>query len=133
MVPATVTVLERLPLTANGKLDRGKLPEPSIAHVRSSPVEPSGDIGEVAADLRASLADAWQAVLGVPIGLDDNFFALGGNSLFAVQLGVAMRERNLPAFAMRQLYLNPTVRTLSEAIGGVVGSPTNSTPGRGSE
>ena len=124
MVPATVTVLERLPLTANGKLDRVKLPEPSIAHVpavRSSSLEPSCDIstpgeGKGAADLRASLAEVWQAVLGVPVGLDDNFFALGGNSLFAVQLGAAMRERNLPALAMRQLYLNPTVRTLSDTI-----------------
>ena len=68
------------------------------------------------ADPFAELTGIWESVLGVPVGPDDNFFDLGGNSLYAIRLATAMRERGLPPVPLRRLYLSPTVRSLSEAV-----------------
>jgi len=79
MVPAALVVLDALPLTANGKLDRRALPRADApAPVAGEP--PQGD-------LETRLAAIWQDLLHVPaVGRHDNFFALGGHSLLAVQL-----------------------------------------------
>ncbi|MGW8887790.1 amino acid adenylation domain-containing protein [Streptomyces sp. NPDC055749] len=107
MLPATVTALPRLPLTPNGKLDPARLPAPEPPAPAPAPL--SGPA--------ATLTEVWQDVLGVPtVGLDDNFWDLGGNSLYAIRIGAAARERGLPPVPLRQLYLTPTVRTLSEAL-----------------
>ncbi|QNE75209.1 amino acid adenylation domain-containing protein [Streptomyces finlayi] len=114
MLPATVTALPRLPLTANGKLDPAGLPAPrrsapEAAAPLLAPAPPTG--------AAATLTEVWQEVLGVPaIGPDDNFWDLGGNSLYAIRIGAAVRERGLPPVPLRQLYLTPTIRTLSEAL-----------------
>ncbi|SPD54786.1 Non ribosomal peptide synthase, antibiotic synthesis contains 3 condensation domains, 2 AMP-acid ligases II domains, 2 PP-binding, Phosphopantetheine attachment site (plasmid) [Cupriavidus taiwanensis] len=82
MVPAAVVLLDALPLTANGKLDRRALPAPDAA-AASSPASREAPQGE----LETRLAGIWQALLQVPaVGRHDNFFALGGHSLLAVQL-----------------------------------------------
>ncbi|URN11073.1 acyl carrier protein [Streptomyces radiopugnans] len=52
-------------------------------------------------------------MLGVPVGPDDNFFDLGGNSLLAMRVGAALRRRGDFTVAMRDLYLRPTVRQLA--------------------
>ncbi|WNV87782.1 amino acid adenylation domain-containing protein [Umezawaea sp. Da 62-37] len=113
MVPTTVTALSALPLTSNGKVDTARLPEPSS--VPSRVAEP---VTAVARDLPSALIEVWESVLGAEVGLDDNFFHLGGNSLFAVRIAAAMRERDLPALPMRELYVNPTVRALAAVLGG---------------
>jgi len=79
MVPAALVVLDALPLTANGKLDRRALPRANApANVAGEP--PQGD-------LETRLATIWQDLLHVPaVSRHDNFFALGGHSLLAVQL-----------------------------------------------
>lgn len=111
MLPASVTALPRLPLTPNGKLDPSRLPAPT------APADaPPGTAAPAAADPFAELTGIWESVLGVPVGPDDNFFDLGGNSLYAIRLASAMRERGLPPVALRRLYLSPTVRSLSEAV-----------------
>ncbi|WP_326814967.1 amino acid adenylation domain-containing protein [Streptomyces sp. NBC_01763] len=111
MLPASVTALPRLPLTPNGKLDPSRLPAPT------APADaPPGIAAPAAADPFAELTGIWESVLGVPVGPDDNFFDLGGNSLYAIRLATAMRERGLPPVALRRLYLSPTVRSLSEAV-----------------
>ncbi|WP_307850423.1 amino acid adenylation domain-containing protein [Micromonospora sp. H61] len=107
MVPTTLTALDALPLTGNGKLDPDRLPAPA------TPASPPKATAGKPAGLSGDLAEVWESVLGVSVGLDDNFFALGGNSLYAVRIGSAMRERGLPALSMRQLYLTPTVRALA--------------------
>jgi amino acid adenylation domain-containing protein len=109
MVPASVTALDSLPLTTNGKLDAAKLPPPAIP---AAPVEASAD-GE---DLASRLREVWGSVLGVPVGLDDDFFELGGNSLFAVRIGARMREGGLPSLQLRELYRNPTIRSVVSAL-----------------
>lgn len=89
MVPAVLTALERLPLTPNGKLDRKALPAPSADAAR-------GDgAGRIAprdtTELR--MARLWEQTLGTaPIGVRDDFFALGGHSLKAFALMAAVRR-----------------------------------------
>jgi acyl carrier protein len=81
MVPAAVVVLESLPLTPSGKLDRGRLPVPaaSVDEGRSF-VAPRDATEEI-------VCAAWAEVLAVPrVGASDNFFDLGGHSLLATQL-----------------------------------------------
>ncbi|WP_459740887.1 non-ribosomal peptide synthetase [Streptomyces sp. E-15] len=107
MVPATVTVLPALPLTANGKLAPSRLPDPVLARAARPEAPPAADDG-----LTARLSAVWSEVLGVPVGPDDDFFELGGNSLFAIRIGTAMRAEGLPAVRLRDLYRRPTVRSL---------------------
>ena len=107
MLPATVTALDALPLTANGKLDAAQLPAlaaPRPPKRETPPVAPAVD------DLTASLTEIWSDVLGMPVGPDDDFFELGGNSLFAARIGAALRARGLPSLRLRDLYRHPTVR-----------------------
>ncbi|WP_308402800.1 amino acid adenylation domain-containing protein [Streptomyces sp. AC550_RSS872] len=112
MLPATVTALDALPLTPNGKLDAAKLPAPAVP--RSS----RRDTAPAAADdgLTAILTEIWSEVLGVPVAPDDDFFELGGNSLFAVRIGAALRARGLPSLRLRELYRHPTVRGTVAAL-----------------
>ncbi|WP_032795263.1 phosphopantetheine-binding protein, partial [Streptomyces sp. HCCB10043] len=65
----------------------------------------------------AALAAVWRDVLGVEaVGPDDDFWDLGGNSLYAIRIGTLARERGLPGIPLRQLYLTPTLGALSEAL-----------------
>ncbi|MDF3300842.1 non-ribosomal peptide synthetase [Streptomyces tropicalis] len=109
MLPATVTALDSLPLTANGKLDAARLPEP--ARGASAPVAHPAGGGETAAVLQ----EVWSTVLGTPVGLDDDFFELGGNSLLAVRISAALRGRGLSPVPLRDLFRTPTIRELAEA------------------
>ncbi|MER6020581.1 amino acid adenylation domain-containing protein [Streptomyces anulatus] len=125
MVPATVTVLPALPLTANGKLDPARLPAPETRRTpapavpaapaaSAAPAAPAAEAPEAPA---AVLAGVWRDVFGVEeIGPDDDFWDLGGNSLYAIRIGTLARERGLPGVALRQLYLTPTLGALSEAL-----------------
>ncbi|PIM67258.1 peptide synthetase [Streptomyces sp. JV178] len=108
MLPATVTALDKLPLTPNGKLDASKLPPPEVRRGSASPVRP--DQSSTTDDLTRTLCEIWTEVLGVPVGPDDDFFELGGNSLFAVRIGAALRARGLPSLRLRELYRHPTAR-----------------------
>ncbi|MET8839735.1 amino acid adenylation domain-containing protein [Streptomyces rubiginosohelvolus] len=115
MVPATVTVLPALPLTANGKLDPAGLPAPGTRRDPVAAPVPAAAAQE--AGPAAALAAIWCDVLGVEaIGPDDDFWDLGGNSLYAIRIGTLARERGLPGIPLRQLYLTPTLGALSEAL-----------------
>ncbi|MFI7668050.1 amino acid adenylation domain-containing protein [Nocardia sp. NPDC049526] len=84
MVPTTVSVLDTVPLTASGKLDRTRLPEPVLA---------VGAFREPSSWLEAEVARAFGAVLGMDrVGADDDFYALGGNSLKSVQVVSELRK-----------------------------------------
>ncbi|KOG77953.1 MULTISPECIES: non-ribosomal peptide synthetase [Streptomyces] len=113
MVPATVTALDALPLTPNGKLDAARLPAPvrssSSAAARPAP-EPDGTCDTA---LAGALREIWETVLGTPVGLDDDFFELGGNSLFAVRISAALRARGLKPVPLRDLFRTPTIRELT--------------------
>ncbi|MFF9018120.1 amino acid adenylation domain-containing protein [Streptomyces sp. NPDC014870] len=126
MLPATVTPLDSLPLTTNGKLDTARLPEPTrtatpppVAAAAGERVG-AGDGAAESEDKAAVLQEVWSAMLGTPVGLDDDFFELGGNSLLAVRISAALRARGLPAVPLRDLFRTPTIRELAGA-GGVDG------------
>ncbi|WP_416981588.1 amino acid adenylation domain-containing protein [Streptomyces sp. T028] len=112
MVPATVTPLDALPLTTNGKLDADRLPAPlrSTPTAAAAPRTP-GPLRD--AGLAEALEEIWESVLGTPVGLDDDFFELGGNSLFAVRINAALRARGLASVPLRDLYRTPTIRALT--------------------
>ncbi len=109
MVPSAMVTLDRFPLTPNGKVDRTALPEPARS---AAPVESAPPMFRDALDLQ--LIHLWEKVLDVrPIGLRDNFFDLGGNSLVAVRLFSEMRTligRSLPLSVLLQA---PTVEKLA--------------------
>src|SRR6185369_7874540 len=80
MVPAWFVQMERLPLTANGKLDRRALPAPELSGAEENYVAPRTRVEEV-------LVGIWQELLHVErVGVTDNFFELGGHSLVATQV-----------------------------------------------
>ncbi|HEX8433205.1 MAG TPA: amino acid adenylation domain-containing protein, partial [Longimicrobium sp.] len=112
MVPAAYVWLDRLPITANGKLDRKALPAPEGDSFAARQYEaPVGETEE-------TLAAIWAAVLGVErVGRWDNFFELGGHSLRAVTLVQRMRQRGLHA-EVGALFTAPTLAELAEKVSG---------------
>jgi amino acid adenylation domain-containing protein len=106
MVPAIVTVMQTLPLTANGKIDRSSLPVPGYASA-----DAPGRHGD-GLQLELLMCETFAAVLGIEtVGVDDNFFALGGHSLLAVKLVERLRTRGV-SVSLRQLMTAPTVSQL---------------------
>ncbi|MGW2919702.1 amino acid adenylation domain-containing protein [Streptomyces angustmyceticus] len=111
MLPAAVVSLAELPLTGNGKLDRDRLPAPE-AH-RAAPPEARKTGPRTPAE--HALAAVWRQVLDVPgLGVDDNFFALGGDSLRAVRVAALAREAGL-LVSVEQIFLHPSVAALAAA------------------
>ncbi|WP_372023834.1 amino acid adenylation domain-containing protein [Tistrella mobilis] len=92
MVPQAVMVLDRLPLGASGKLDRARLPQPETAAGRHPARDPARALP--ADRLEAALLALWEELLGTaPIGVEDDFFALGGHSLLGVRLVAEVKAR----------------------------------------
>lgn len=111
MIPRVFVPLERIPLSANGKVDRKALPRPDVAQM-------PGELPYVPprTETEAALVDIWQAVLKhEPVGIHDNFYALGGDSLLAVQLGIKAREVGLP-LDPTALQRTPTIAELVQGL-----------------
>ena len=108
MMPSAFEILDALPLTPNHKLDRKRLPEPSWTN---STIVPARD------ELELQLIQIWERVLGVqPIGINDNFFDLGGHSLIALQL-FAQNERIWKKHILFSVLLElPTIAALADTL-----------------
>ncbi len=107
MLPGALTVLESLPLTANGKIDRRALPDSLYQSPRERYVAPRSPLEEV-------LAGIWAQVLQLGrIGVEDNFFHLGGHSLLATQVAYRIRRALRIDVPLRLLFEAPTVAELS--------------------
>ncbi|MFJ9929487.1 amino acid adenylation domain-containing protein [Streptomyces misionensis] len=127
MVPAAVVVLDRLPLTASGKLDRGALPDPGPGTGRAfvAPATPT----------ERALAEIYASVLGLErVGADDHFFDYGADSLLIIKVIAAARRRALP-LTLRMLYEYDTLAALAAALGPAADTtdgtnPTERTEGR---
>jgi hypothetical protein len=88
MVPSTYVVLDKLPLTANGKVDRKALPQPEDIE------QPQQAYAPPRTPLEHQLCAIWQQILDLPqVGIHDNFFEIGGNSLLAIQAINLIREQ----------------------------------------
>jgi amino acid adenylation domain-containing protein/non-ribosomal peptide synthase protein (TIGR01720 family) len=104
MVPSAVMVLDRLPLNANGKVDRDALPGPEVAPARAAAPTTSA---------QAVLLAIWADVLGHPgLGVDDDFFDLGGDSIKTIQVVAAARAEGLQIRA-GAIFRYPTVAELA--------------------
>jgi amino acid adenylation domain-containing protein len=120
MVPAVVVLLEALPVTPNGKVDRQALPAPdrSRPELEKAYVAPRDD-------LELQLAHIWEEVLGVrPVGVRDNFFELGGHSLLAVRLFALIEKRLGKKLPLTAVFQGATV----EHLAGLLRQPARSGP-----
>lgn len=112
MVPAHYMQLAQLPHTPNGKIDRRQLPEPDTSVVESGAayVAPRNDV-------ETRLAAAWRRLLNVErVGIDDDFFQLGGHSVLTVQLCSAIRKDFGQETTPGTIFGNPTIRKLAGQI-----------------
>ena len=109
MVPAAFVELAELPLTANGKLDRAALPVPAPRHG----TDPGTDTAPASSERQDALCALFSRVLGVPgVGVDDSFFALGGESLQAVRLASRIEAELGYEISVGDVLNHPTVAEL---------------------
>jgi amino acid adenylation domain-containing protein len=111
MLPAAFVILDRFPLTPNGKVDRRALPAPdNRATGRGEPVAPRNAVEEV-------LLGIWSEALGRDgLGVDDNFFESGGHSLLATQLVSRVREAFQAELPLARVFERPTVAGVASAL-----------------
>ncbi|BCL83203.1 non-ribosomal peptide synthetase [Ktedonobacteria bacterium brp13] len=112
MLPAGWVQLDALPLTANGKVDRARLPEPEqhVGEVEREQVGPRSP-------LEALVAQVWQDLLGVPmVGVHDSFFALGGHSLLATRVMARLQSMLQVTLPVSLLFAAPTVAALAQHL-----------------
>src|SRR5262249_22922797 len=109
MVPAHIVALERLPLTANAKVDRSALPAPPTTTVRA-------DYAAPLTELQEKLEAIWRRILHCPVGLDDKFFDVGGSSLQLLEVHAEVSKllgRQLPVL---ELFEHATIRSLADRL-----------------
>ncbi|TWP53632.1 amino acid adenylation domain-containing protein [Lentzea tibetensis] len=121
MVPAVIMVLDELPLSRNGKLDRRALPAPGAAAGERHVAPRTG--------LERAVANIWARLLGVErVGVDDNFFELGGDSIMSIRLVSGLLAECGLSVSPRAVFSNPTVAGLAAAIGAENATPADRIP-----
>jgi amino acid adenylation domain-containing protein len=118
MVPGSIVLLDHLPLTAHGKVDRSALPKPEL-------LRPAGGAAPPRTPVERTLTDVWREVLGLEeIGREDGFFELGGHSLLATQLVSRVREAFAVELPLRVIFEAPTIAGLAAWIEQASGQPS---------
>jgi len=111
MVPAAWVFLDALPLTPNGKLDRRALPAPE-------PMRTEGEFNAPRTPLEEEVAAIWRTVLKVDrVGIDDNFWDLGGHSLIATKVLARVRDTFDIDLPLQSLFVTPRLAEFAEAVG----------------
>jgi hypothetical protein len=109
MIPSAFVVLAELPMTPNGKIDRRALPAPRAQEPRQRK-----EYQAPANDVERLVAEVWESLLGVPqVGIDDNIYDLGANSLLAVQANHKLSELMGRRISLVLMFQYPTVRRLA--------------------
>src|SRR5207245_3703490 len=122
MVPSSFWVIDSLPLTVNGKVDRD-----AVRHMNATELRRDTRHDELLTMAEASLRPIWTDVLGSDsIGRDDNFFAAGGDSMLALRLVARCKAAGM-RLTMRDLYQNPTISALA-AVARITGSQDAAEP-----
>jgi amino acid adenylation domain-containing protein len=109
MVPSAFMVLDELPLTNNGKVDKKALPKPDGSHLQGVYVAPQGDSEH-------TLVSIWAELLKLnedKVSVTANFFELGGHSLLAIRLVAQIRQQLQQELALRLIFDEPTIRALA--------------------
>jgi hypothetical protein len=112
MVPSAYVRIDRLPLTAHGKIDRGALPAPDPANIDSL-----AERQPPATPIQQAIAIVWSQVLGGrTVGIDHSFFDVGGHSLLVAQVTSRLHEIFQVGVSMRAMFLAPTIAELSQTL-----------------
>ena len=112
MVPSTFAVLDRLPLSANGKLDRA-----ALGRIDAVQTEEQGEYVEPRTPTEERIALIWAGLLGVDrVGIHDDFFVRGGHSLMAMQVISRLREELEVELPVQEMFSSPTVAGLAEVV-----------------
>ncbi len=113
MVPSTFAEVDQLPLSPNGKVDRAAL----ALKGRANPARPRPP--SRATELEEEIAKTWSGVLNCTVGLDDNFFDLGGDSLQVIEVHAELQEKLGLELSMMDLFEFTTIRTLASHLTGI--------------
>ncbi|WP_287358456.1 non-ribosomal peptide synthetase, partial [Moorena sp. SIO3B2] len=112
MIPAAFVVLESLPLTPSGKVNRRALPAPNVSTQEAGGIEP-----RTIAELQ--LVQIWSEVLNIPtVGVQDNFFDLGGHSLLALRLMARIEQQLGTHLPLATLFAKPTIKDQASLLSG---------------
>lgn len=111
MLPSVLLAIEKMPITENGKIDRKKLPQVDMtSYQKKVYIEPHTSVEK-------QLAEIWTEILGEPlVGLDDDYFSLGGDSLMATQLNTKIRSQFNIEIGLENIFSNPTLKEQATAI-----------------
>lgn len=112
MVPEIYCHVEKLPLTPNGKIDRNSLPEPDYSRPKLS-----NDFRTPESETEISLVEIWKEILKLEtVGIEDNFFDLGGNSLTLVEMHAKVDKQYPETVSVADIFAHPTISRLGKMI-----------------
>jgi amino acid adenylation domain-containing protein/non-ribosomal peptide synthase protein (TIGR01720 family) len=124
MWPSIFVLLDEMPLTPNGKVDRRALPAPETALMAAE----TRSLEAPRSDVEKTLAQIWKQVLGIAeIGIHDNFFELGGDSIISIQIIARANQRGIRLMP-KQLFQNQTIAQLA-AVADTTGAPVEADQG----
>lgn len=110
MIPSAFVVLEQVPLTPNGKINRKALPVPIYEQGENNYIAPRNEVERI-------LSEIWAEVLGLPrVSVQENFFELGGHSLIAARMFAQIEKRLGKRLPLATLFRTPTIETLATAF-----------------
>ncbi|UCH97987.1 MAG: AMP-binding protein, partial [Candidatus Aminicenantes bacterium] len=109
MIPLYYVNMDSIPLTPNGKVDRKALPEPEARPASEIYIPPENE-------MQKQLVNVWQEVLGIePIGINDNFFKMGGDSIKAIQVSTRLKKYGID-LKVNDLFLHPVIKEAEKCI-----------------
>lgn len=119
MIPP-ISVLDRIPLNQNGKVDSIALAAIELSttdtHLTSGSAPDDAGILTAVSRVESDVRSEWARIFNQQVGLDDDFFDLGGNSLLAANISSALRARGWVSITVKDVFMNPTIRMLSRQI-----------------